>query len=444
MALCQFRSNATCGLQAEAAGAEFSASHKTVETFLAGLQYEASKGYINIKVCIGRDLITGQLHAARVLKCNTHIASEEACASCILVSSGREGVRHCPPACAAMHRGGRGLLTLLLGTQSSWFPGSAQSACLTLLRVCLPTVFCCYDVRLLASDCFSHYTEASASLACMSTRHACNLCCHRLSLLSHVVMLLNACAAFQKYELLSARDRRSVVDEAIREVQAQESGSANDNTSANSQRGQQQAEHTASDTHTAGSQPVHDRQRPKVSSMKNLVRVGSQDEASSRALSSERHSTAALQESVQQHGRLGDDGRPGQESKARMSQKHRSLRLMTAEGAGAELLSSADAAGVSADPSPPRAVSAAASQLQQGPRGTHASEVGRGLPGSSGMRPPSGQLTGAGAVLVGEDEEFSVNSGEPCQTLSSLVWFPLHCSNTPASHELQSPGYFCR
>ena len=52
MALCHFRSNATCGLQAEAAGAELSASHKTVETFLAGLQYEASKGYINIKVCI--------------------------------------------------------------------------------------------------------------------------------------------------------------------------------------------------------------------------------------------------------------------------------------------------------------------------------------------------------------------------------------------------------
>ena len=143
--------------------------------------------------------------------------------------------------------------------------------------------------------------------------------------------------------------------------------------------------------------------------------------------------------SAQQHGRLGDDGRPGQGSKARMSQKHGSLRLMTPEGAGAELLSSADAAGASADPSPPRAVSAAVSQLQQGPTAAHASEAGRGLPGSSGMRPPSGQGTGAGAMLVGEDEEFSVNSGEPRQTLSSLVWFPLHCTNTPASHEVTQP-----
>ena len=49
--MCRFRSIATCELQAEAAGAELSASHETVKTFLAGLQYEASKGYINIQVC---------------------------------------------------------------------------------------------------------------------------------------------------------------------------------------------------------------------------------------------------------------------------------------------------------------------------------------------------------------------------------------------------------
>ena len=138
MAMCQFRSVATCGLQAEAAGAELSASHETVKTFLAGLQYEASKGYINIKVCMWRDFITDQLHAFRMMVCNTHRASEEACDCCILVTCGRGGVHHCPPAHAAMHRGGRDLLTLLLGTQSSWCPGSAQSVCLTLLKVCIP------------------------------------------------------------------------------------------------------------------------------------------------------------------------------------------------------------------------------------------------------------------------------------------------------------------
>ena len=221
------------------------------------------------------------------------------------------------------------------------------------------------------------------------------------------------------------------MEEAIREVRAQKSGSVDDGLLAHSQGGQQQAEHSASDTRTAGSQPVHDRQRPtpKVSSMNTLGRVDCQDEASSRALSSEQHSTAALQSSAQQHGNLGNDGRPGQESNAKMSQKYRGLRLMTPEGAGAELLSSADAAGASADPSLPRARLAAASQLQQGPRAAHTSDAGQGLPGSSGMQSPSGQGTSAGAVLVGEDEEFSVKSGEPCLTSNSLVWFPLLCNH---------------
>ncbi len=243
-------------------------------------------------------------------------------------------------------------------------------------------------------------------------------------------MLLSACAAFQKYELLSARDRRSVVEEAIREVRAQKSGAVDDGILAYSQRGQQQTDCSASNTHTAGSQPAHDRQRPtpKVSSMNTLGRVESQDKAPSRALSSEQHSTATLQDSAQQHGRLGDDGRPGQGSKARMSQKHGSVRLMTPEGAGAQLLSSADAADASVDPSSIRTVSAAASWLQQRPAAGHASEAGRDLPGSSGMPTLPGQGTGAGVVLVGEDVEFSVNSGEPCQTSNSLVWFLLRCN----------------
>ena len=420
MAMCYVRSVATCGLQAEAAGAELSASHETVKTFLAGLQYEASKGYINIKVCIWIDFITGQLHAARMLECNTHRASEEACDCCILVTCGRGGVRHCPPACAAVHRGARDLLTLLLGSQSSWCPGSAQSVCLTLLKVCISCQKSSVTVMSVARIWLfiTLYLEASASFACASERRACDLRSHHSSLCSHVVNVPSACAAFQKYELLSARDRRSVVEEAIREVGAQKSGSVNDGILAHSQRGQQQAERSASNTCTAGSQPEHDRQRPtpKVSSMDTLGRVESQNEAYSRALSSEQHSTAALQSSAQQQGRLGDDGRPEQGGKARMSRKPGNLRLMTPEGAGAELLSSADAAGASADPSPPWAGSAAASRLQQGPRAAHASGVGGDLPGSSGMQTPSGQGTGAAAVLVGEDEEFSVSSGEPCQT----------------------------
>ena len=207
------------------------------------------------------------------------------------------------------------------------------------------------------------------------------------------------------------------MEEAIREVRAQKSGSAEEDLLAHSQRGQQQQpEYTASDTHTAGSQPAQDKQRPtpQVSSVKNRVRTGSQEEAYSRALSSKPHSTAALQSSAQHHGRLGADSRSGQESSARLSNKHWGLRLMTPEGAGAELLSSADAAGASADPRPPQAVPAAVTQLQPGPRPASASEAGRPLPGSSGTQAPSGQGRGAAAVLVGEDEEFSVSPGQLC------------------------------
>ena len=236
------------------------------------------------------------------------------------------------------------------------------------------------------------------------------------------MILLSACAAFQKYDLLSARDRRSVVEEAIQEVRAQKNGSANDSSSAHSQRVPQQAERTACDTYPTGSQPVHERQRPiqKVSSMTNLVGAGSLDEPCNRASYSEQPSAVA-----------GDDGRRGQESNARMSKKHRGLRLMTPEGSGAQLLSSADAAGASAEP--PRAVPAAVSQLQQDPRTTHASSASRGLPGSGSLQAPSGQ---PGAVLVGEDEEFSVNSGELSQ--DSLQSCPK--TDTSASHEQHRPG----
>ena len=178
-----------------------------------------------------------------------------------------------------------------------------------------------------------------------------------------------------------------------------------------------------------------------------MVQAGSQGEASSKVSSSEQHSTTVLQSSAQHHGRPEDGRGPGQESNVRMSQKHKGLRLMTPEGAGAELLLSADAAGVSADPSPPRAVSAAVSQLQQGLRTAHASEAGRGLPGSSGMQAPSRQETGAGTLLVGEDEEFSVNSGEHCQDFKH-PWLisAVLIITIPASyeeHRPQVPRCFC-
>lgn len=71
MAPCQLRPVATCGLQAEAAGAELPASHETVKSFLTGLQYEARKGYTNVKVRTWEDHTTGHLHAATILNCNT-------------------------------------------------------------------------------------------------------------------------------------------------------------------------------------------------------------------------------------------------------------------------------------------------------------------------------------------------------------------------------------
>ena len=74
-AVCHFRTIATCELQA---GAQLSASHETEKTFLAGLQYEASKGYINIKVCTRWETsLQVKLRAATMLGNGGSRASED-------------------------------------------------------------------------------------------------------------------------------------------------------------------------------------------------------------------------------------------------------------------------------------------------------------------------------------------------------------------------------
>ena len=77
-AMCHFRSIAPCELQAGGDDAQLSALHETEKTFLAALQYEASKGYINIKVCTRRETSSQvKLRVATMLGYSRSITSED-------------------------------------------------------------------------------------------------------------------------------------------------------------------------------------------------------------------------------------------------------------------------------------------------------------------------------------------------------------------------------
>jgi hypothetical protein len=156
----------------------------------------------------------------------------------------------------------------------------------------------------------------------------------------------------------------------------------------------------------------------KVSSLQNLVGSGSKERTASRAeqamqasavpaLDSERQPSEAQQEAVH--------------PVRRVSQRHTAIRLMTPEGTapGAQLLSAGDLAAASAEPGPgqpPGSMQAGAHA-----HSLEAAAVALLLHGSSrstaGAELSAEQFPGTRsgrAVLVGEDEEFSVSPGELC------------------------------
>ena len=126
-----------------------------------------------------------------------------------------------------------------------------------------------------------------------------------------------------------------------------------------------------------------------------------------------------------------------QQASAQVSQRNRGIRLMTAEGAlsAAPLLSSADLAAASSEPRQ----GPSANTMQPGPhaaalqvaamRRSHAGS--RSMEASSSATFPSAAeqalSRSATAVLVGEDEEFSVSAGDPVRCLGQAMHGQLPC-----------------
>ena len=219
-------------------------------------------------------------------------------------------------------------------------------------------------------------------------------------------------AAFQKYDVLSVRDRKAVVDKAIQEVQAMTAS-----PSAHSRDIRASNSSTAA-AGSGGLELQQSRHQPvsKVSSLRNLVGGGSKHGVAAADSQEMQASAASLLHGAQTTGE--------HQQGSQVSQRNRGIRLMTAEGppSAAQLLSVADLAAASTEPkthkqaanrSQPVLVcldsqTAAASQLHKGIRHLEASS-------SSGPSPSTAEQAhrgGGSAALVGEDEEFSVGSGE--------------------------------
>ncbi len=213
-------------------------------------------------------------------------------------------------------------------------------------------------------------------------------------------------AAFQKYDVLSVRDRKAVVDKAIQEVLA-----VTASPSAHSRDGLASISSTATAA-SGGLELRQFRQQPvsKVSSLKNLVGGGSKHGRAAADDQDMQTSAASLLHGAQPPGK--------HQQAAQVSQRNRGIRLMTAEGppSAAQLLSVADLAAASTEPRnhkhpvsrsqpvlhPGDSQTAAAPQSHKGVRHLEASGSGP-LPSIAELARP--------AVLVGEDEEFSVDSG---------------------------------
>ena len=201
----------------------------------------------------------------------------------------------------------------------------------------------------------------------------------------------------------------------MREVHALKSGAPALNSSASSQHSTAEASLVSSSS-TAG-QNRHAAGK-KASSLRNLVGGGSKERAASRAeqamhasavpaLGSERQPSEAQQQTVH--------------PVRRVSQRHAAIRLMTPEGAapGTQLQSAGDLAAASAEPGPGqppgsmqvgahahRVEAAAAAPLLHG---SSRSTAGADVSAEHFPDTKSGR-----AMLVGEDEEFSVSPGELC------------------------------
>ena len=203
-----------------------------------------------------------------------------------------------------------------------------------------------------------------------------------------------------------------MVDRAIHEVHAMTAGPSAQSTA------ERAWVSSTPNAPSLGTQLQQPRLHPgtKVSSLKNLVGDGSKQGSPVADSEQMRASTASLS--------LGADHLAEQQQEiAQLSQRNRGIRLMTAEGASsaAQLLSAADLAAASSEPRQ----APSASTMQPG---RHAGV----LQAAAARRPPAGTTTleasssaaspstaeqalsgSATAVLVGEDEEFSVSSGDP-------------------------------
>ena len=202
----------------------------------------------------------------------------------------------------------------------------------------------------------------------------------------------------------------------MREVHALKSGAPALNSSATP------SQHSTAEASLVSSSSTSGQSRhavgKKVSSLRNLVGGGSKETAASRAEQTVHASAVPA---------LGSERQPSEAQQqafhpvSRVSQRRTAIRLMAPEGAapGAQLLSAGDLAAASAEPGPGqppgsmqsgaqahRLEAAAAAPLL---RGSRRSTAGADVSAEHSPDTKSGE-----AVLVGEDEEFSVSPGELC------------------------------
>ena len=218
-------------------------------------------------------------------------------------------------------------------------------------------------------------------------------------------------AAFEKYDVLSVRDRRAVVDKAIQEVHALAAGSP-------AQSRGERASSLPTDDASLGAVELptsYGHPAGKVSSLKNLVGDRNKPVLLAADLEGVQSSADTLAHST---------GAPAEQQRvAQVSQRNRGIKLMTAAGSSsaARLSSVADLAAASAEPRHEHSPAAKQPRVHAGGsqraavHQSHMRTQHLGAPTLS--RAPStaeqAYSMGAPAVLVGEDEEFSVGSGEP-------------------------------
>lgn len=214
-------------------------------------------------------------------------------------------------------------------------------------------------------------------------------------------------AAFKKYDALSPKDRKAVVDKAMQVVQAL-------TASASAQSDSEPIRASSlGDASSAGNRLHQTRAQngSKVSSLKNLVGSGSKQGVLSASLESSSSSSGLHSEGLSEGLQL-DDRQQKHMPEGSLSQRNRGIKLMVAEGSSTrvQLLTTADLA-------------AACSEHRKEQSGTQSGSSQRAAKHTGGSHPeaPSigtnhseaeqAQSRGAIAVLVGEDEEFSVGSG---------------------------------